>query len=287
MKAHTRRAALTVVSVAAIGLSAGLWHGQAAVPDNTAPKDTALAKNKNDSDRLPALRAKLLERVDLPQGLAANTPLKDALDFIEETYGVPITLDEEAFKDIEVQKAGEQPVSLPPLKGVRLNTLLRTLLKQVKGNRYTGAFLLRPDGIEVTTSYVVLSHVLAATEFGGEEPVEGSVRILASLDQVVCIDVQKQPLRAALRKLAEASACNIVLDPRVGGQADAAVSATLDNVLTDTAARILAEQADLKVAVLNNVYVVTTAERAASLTAEQKKRRYQPVLPVQGGPPSQ
>ncbi len=286
MKSLMKRAAVTLFASLVVG-SAGLWYAQAAVPDATAPKDTALAKN-DESDRLSGLRAKLVERVDLPDGLPANTSLKDALDFISETYKVPLTLDTEAFKDIEIAQANEQPVSLPPMKGVRIGTMLRMMLKQVKGNRYTGAYRVRPDHIEVTTSYVVLSHALAMEPQAEEEPAPAdSVRVMVSLDQIVCIDVQKQSLRSALRKLADVSGTNIVLDPRVAAQGEAMVTATLDNVLTETAARILAEQADLKVAVLNNVYVVTTPERAASLTAEQKKRRYQLNLPGGGAPAAQ
>lgn len=280
----TNRATLALLTLTGLGLAAGVWRAGAAVPTTlNDDKDTALARAA-DADPAALARAKLAERVDLKEGIPANTPLQEALDHMSKEYGIPITLDEEAFKEIEVQKPGECPVSLPRMKGVRLGSVLRALLRQVRGNQHTGAYLVRPDGLLVTTSYVVLTEALGPAAGGEESGDEVRVPVPALIERVTCVDVQKQPLRAALRKLAR-EGFNIVVDARAGALADAPVSATMDNVLVDDAVRVLAEQADLKVVTLNNVMFVTTPERAETLAAEQKKRRVRPDAAGPGVPP--
>src|SRR5262249_50749316 len=61
--------------------------------------------------------------------------------------------DSKAFEAIGVQKVEEQPVQLPKMVGVSMATVLRLLLAQVKGDVYTGTYLVRRDYIEVTTTY--------------------------------------------------------------------------------------------------------------------------------------
>jgi tetratricopeptide (TPR) repeat protein len=74
-------------------------------------------------------------------------PLKDALGFLSERYGVPIIIDTEAFKsDLGVNDVENQQVRMPRLSGVSLGTVLRLLLAQVQGT-----FIIRREFIEVTT----------------------------------------------------------------------------------------------------------------------------------------
>jgi hypothetical protein len=289
MKLHISKkvAAVTLLLAGFALVAIGDWyHGWAAPTPANEEKDTAIAR-KTEANPAAVLRAKLAERVDLPNGFEANTTLKDALDFISETYGLPITVDEEAFQAIEVQKVADQPVSLPKMKGVRLSTVMRLLLKQVKGNRYCGAYLVRPDSVEVTTSFVVLTDALGAEglEEAQQQPMEeGTSQTIGTVERVVSIDVQRQSVRSALRKLA-GDGFNIVVDGRVGAQGETLVSATLDNVFVDNAVIVLAEQADLKVVTINNILFVTTPERAATLAAEQKKRKHRVDANLPGGPP--
>src|SRR5262249_20157965 len=100
---------------------------------------------------------------------------------------------------------------------------------------------------------------------------------------VTSLDIRKQPLQDALRKLADEENVNIVLDPRVGDKAKAEVTATLDDVLVGTPLRLLADMADLKVVAVNNVYYVTTKPNAEAMEAEQAKRR--PRAPAKADKP--
>jgi len=99
------------------------------------------------------IKEKLATPVNLDKGIDANTPLKDALEFLADRYDLTLIIDSKAFEAIGVQKVEEQPVALPKMVGVSMTTVLRLLLAQIKGDVYTGTYLIRRDYIEVTTSY--------------------------------------------------------------------------------------------------------------------------------------
>lgn len=108
------------------------------------------AEGKRAADKI---KAKLSQPVNLDKGIDANTPLKDALEFLADRYDLTLIIDSKAFEAIGVQKVEEQPVSLPKMVGVSLTTALRLLLAQIKGDVYTGTYIIRRDYIEVTTTY--------------------------------------------------------------------------------------------------------------------------------------
>jgi hypothetical protein len=189
-----------------------------------------------------------------------------------------IVIDTKAFEQAGVMKAEEQPVLLPKMKGVPLSLVLHLLLSQVKGEKYSGAYIVRDGHIEVTTTIEVMREVLGpeGAKFEERGPLEEAFK--HEVFHVVHLDIQKQPLQDALKQLAADEKVNIVLDPRVGDKAKAEVSATLENVLLGTALRLLADMADLKMVMVNNVYYVTTKANAEALEAEQARRR--PKEPV-------
>jgi DNA-directed RNA polymerase specialized sigma24 family protein len=312
-------AVFVLLTVATLGLGTGgfLHHVLAAEQDKKdLPRDRSVAEavpiKEDDKGALakPAAktenparvaRQKLAERLDLPKGIEANTPLKEALDFISERHGVQILLDEAAFAEINIQKVGEQPVQLPKMKNVRLATVLRLLLKQVRGdNGYTGGYVVRPDGLEVTTTYNVLREALGhdtAKEMGKAPPgalpaepgevdeLQAELAVLLA-QPLVNVEFDKRTLQDVLRDLSEAEGINIVVDPRVADKVKVPVTATLNNVLFETAVRLLAEMGDLKAVTLDNIHYITTKANADVLQADKAKRKAKPVLPpVGGGPP--
>ena len=97
------------------------------------------------------------------------------------------------------------------------------------------------------------------------------------LRQRVEVSFDKRPLAEALEELADATGFNIVLDPRVGDKAKASLTASLKGVPLETAVRVLADMADLKPVLLDNVFYVTTRANAAVLQAEQARRDRAPA----------
>jgi hypothetical protein len=245
-------------------------------------QEVAKRENKAGANRGKALRARLNQPITLENGIDANTPLKDALDFIGDQAKVQFLIDNNAFAAIGIQKVEEQPVQLPKLKDVSLARVLRLLLGQVKGDTYSGDWLVRPDCIEITTSYHVLVEAL------GEEPgmflvpganpsqPTGSPRIL----HVVHADIERQPLVEALQELAEPAGINVIVDPRVGGKGKTPVTATFSNVMVDTAVEVLADLADLKAVQVDRLFYLTTRENAKAFEAGRKPKRIE--LPGMG-----
>jgi hypothetical protein len=92
------------------------------------------------------MKNKLAKPVTLEEGIAANTPLRDALGFLSDRYDITILVDTQAFKAEGNDTVEETPVRLPKMIGVSLATVLRLLTAQANGT-----FLVRRDYIEVTT----------------------------------------------------------------------------------------------------------------------------------------
>jgi Mg-chelatase subunit ChlD/tetratricopeptide (TPR) repeat protein len=118
---------------------------------------TKLRKEKYESSGLteddPAtlqqiriMKNKLARPVTLDKGIEANTPLREALEFISDRYDVTVLVDTQAFKAEGNDTVEETPVKLPKMNGVSLATVLRLLTAQANGT-----YLVRRDYIEVTT----------------------------------------------------------------------------------------------------------------------------------------
>jgi tetratricopeptide (TPR) repeat protein len=93
-----------------------------------------------------ALKTKLDQRISLEKGIDANTPLKDALEFLSDRYEVTILVDTAAFSQAGQDSVEDKPVRLPKMTQVSLGTVLRLLAGQVDGT-----YLVRRDYIEITT----------------------------------------------------------------------------------------------------------------------------------------
>jgi hypothetical protein len=92
------------------------------------------------------LKEKLSKPISLDRGIDANTPLKDALEFLTDRYDITILVDTNAFKAEGQEAVEDQPVRLPKMVGVSLGTVLRLLTGQINGT-----YLIRRDYIEITT----------------------------------------------------------------------------------------------------------------------------------------
>jgi hypothetical protein len=206
-------------------------------------------------------------------------PLRESLDFLIDTYGVEIRIDTEAFKREGITDIENQEVKLKKISNARLDTVLRLLLIPAQAT-----FLVRADHIEVTTLRAAATEVWGSLEIELRE--DGSSR-KRPLMRLVNLTFDQTPLPEALEELAAASGSSVVLDrQRAGDHARLKISMSLNNVPVDTAVRLLANQSELKLVMIDSVLLVTTPENAAVLESEQEKANsrgldYGPVL----GPP--
>jgi hypothetical protein len=218
---------------------------------HAAPEGTA-----DEESRFAELAGKLAKPVKLEAGFI-NTPLKDALEFLSEQYQLPMLVDTEAFKAEGIQEVEAAPLRLQKMVGVRLSAVLQLSLAQVNG-----AYLVRPDYVEVTTAQRA-----AAEALGTNQPPD---RLTVPLVQA---RFDKRPLQEALRELAASTGGTVILDThRANEKVKVPITATLRNVPLDTAVRLLADLAGLKLVRLESVLYVTTKENALDLKDDPSPR---------------
>jgi hypothetical protein len=90
---------------------------------------------------------------------------------------------------------------------------------------------------------------------------------------VVSVAVERQSMEEALRQIRLQTSINLVLDPALGEKARTAVTLTLLNAPLDSAIRVLTEMAELDYAWLDNIFYITTREKADKLRAKWPGRR--------------
>jgi hypothetical protein len=88
------------------------------------------------------------------------------------------------------------------------------------------------------------------------------------LRQRVTVRLERVSLTAALRRLSQQTAVNLIVDPRRLREAESPLTLTLVEVPLDTAVRLLAERAGLRAVRQGNALFVTDCRRAEELRRE-------------------
>ncbi|HYV37696.1 MAG TPA: hypothetical protein VE988_18575 [Gemmataceae bacterium] len=91
---------------------------------------------------------------------------------------------------------------------------------------------------------------------------------MRQLRQRISVDITNQPLGDALKKLADDTGVNLLVEPQMADKAKTKITAQLDDVALETVVRLLAKMADLSCVSVENVIVVTSDERADKLRKE-------------------
>jgi hypothetical protein len=190
------------------------------------------------------------------------TTIDDVLRYLERAYAVPFDVNTRAFKEdgLDDVLASQLGKELPAKANVPLSTVLSKLMERIPAP--SGAmYFARGGTVEITT--VPAYHA----EFYPSRP-NGPFPPLAYAN------FENKPLDQALKQLAEDTDANILLDEsRADQKARTPVTARLADVPLDTAVRLLADLAGLKVVELDGVYYVTTKENAETLRKEQERPR--------------
>jgi RNA polymerase sigma factor (sigma-70 family) len=214
-----------------------------------------------------ALAERLSQTVEFPGFEDPNVSLQEALDFIADRYDVTVLVNEAAFKAVNVDNVLSKPVAEKPFPKMKaaLAVVLQKILARVSADEEAGAiYLVRRDVVEITTRAAV-RHELRRGE--GQE---GELRPLLPL---VVVRFEQRPLAEALQQLAASTGYSIVVDGRAADKGKTPVSATLTNVPLDTAVRVLADMADLKPVLVDNLFYVTTRDNAARFEADLDRPR--------------
>lgn len=234
------------------------------VPVSAAPE----AKKGHPADDSAAIADKLLERIDVSDGFA-KAPLKDVLKYLQDRADLTILLDARALaagpdgQDPAI--LADQPVTLPAMKRVRLETVLRLVADQINAD-----FLIAPDHVKLTSPAVKDTVTGSARPLPTLYPQEGAEDMEPTLERKDVVRVtpyltvayKETPAADALKDLAARAGRTVVVSAAAADKAKAPVTVCLSNVAFDTAAAAVAEAAGLRAFRTRNVVVVVTPERA-------------------------
>jgi hypothetical protein len=221
----------------------------------------AVAAPAPAADQVKTVIKKLSMPIDLEKGIDKDTPLQDALAFLSDRYDLTILIDVQAFKEEpQVKEIENTKVRLAKMKGIPLGTVLRLVLDQANSTA-----LVRAGYVQIVPTHRAVREVYKGRE-GPYSPI-----VHAAFD--------KRPLEEVLEELAEQTGVSIVVDGRCEGATEP-VTATLMNVPLDTAVRLLADMAGLRVVPLDNTLYVTSKENAQAMQVEHDRGRAEGPTPV-------
>ena len=215
---------------------------------------------------VPTLISRLQERIDFPGIDDPETKLDEALALLTKQSSLTFDVNEAAFRNDMVEKPLDQKVGvIPKIKNVTVERMLRRILNRIQAP--SGAtFLVRREAIEITTG------AAQSAEVWGKVVAMDAVEPTSRQPQLPLVQAafDKVPLNDALKDLARQGGINIVVDVRVAEKARVPVTVRLVNTPIDTAVRLLADMADLKPFLVDNLLYVTTRENADRMEAQAR-----------------
>jgi hypothetical protein len=281
--------------VGIVGVAVGLM-GWAAVSRSQPPAKKPAARKaaeKPAAERSPMTRfllGELAKPIKKDVTVDSNFPLRLTLDYLSDLMDVPPILIDHAAYDRILFEGIDDAVVVKGIKRevgtMRLGDLLQQALDQLPPLVPRSTFLVQEKGIVIVPWAKVHAefwgHAEPAPQTEGKPAASklppGRPRQMLPL---IHADFQARPLADALNELADRTPYSVVLDVRlVQETARAPVTAFLPNAPLDTAVRVLADQADLKVVRLDNVLFVTTADHAATLKAEADELNKNELVPL-------
>jgi RNA polymerase sigma factor (sigma-70 family) len=246
---------------------------KAAIAQDKDPTKAAADKAKtektirSDEERFPrTFRDRLNQQVQWEGIEDARNTLTDALDALSKRYQLHFHISDKAFQ-AEIQKSpladvediGRFEIALkkpvPEQHNVKLSTVLNVLLERLPP-KLEAMYVIRKDYIEITTA----AAVRAELGIPADRP----------LLPLVWESFENIPIAEALVDLSAHSGYNVAVDPTVADKTKTPTGiVTLYNVPVDTAARLLASMADVSLVQVENVFYLTTPEKAKRLREEK------------------
>jgi hypothetical protein len=235
-----------------------------AVPVIAAPepaKSTAI----DDSAKIAE---KLLERMSIDEQLD-KVAFRDAIKFLQDRTGLTILIDMKAIRDKNQEMAQaieDAAISLPAMKNVRIETVLRKIVDQLDAE-----YVIAPDHVSITTPAMKDLLTGQARRLPDLYPAPGTDETDADRPSVVrttpymTFSFKETSVADALKEVAARAGRNVIISQSATEKAKNSVSVSLSNVAFETAAATLAETAGLRAFRTGNVVVIVTPERAKQI----------------------
>jgi hypothetical protein len=282
--------------------------------DRPAERKEAVKGKAAVKDALPTARsivASLIAPVNFAGEKDPKRTLAEVLNDLAKKHDLSYTINERAFKYEMLNDVARTEVANPePIPAMRttLGKVIGRILMRVPVP--SGAtFLVREDGIEITTTQFVAAEITVERQQppkaappaapvpaagvglpGGLGGLGGLGGVVAPVTEeedvkkfsvaVVSVAVERQPLEEALQQMRRQTNANFVLDPALGEKARTTMSVTLLNSPLDSAVRVLTEMAELDYVWLDNIFYVTTREKAQKLRTSWPGRHSGGGMPV-------
>jgi hypothetical protein len=212
------------------------------------------------ADKEPTAAERIRKQLDQPMTLdfSGNT-LGDMVQHLKEKTRINFILDMLALQQLGLATEENRP-GLPMivhLKSDRYGKLRSAIQRTL--NAYNLTLVILEDTVLITSEDLGISR---------------------QMRQHISVNLTGAPLGAALKDIARGAALNLIIDPRVGRDADAKITLQLDDATLETAVRLLAEMGNLKSVRMGNVIFITNEARA-----EKLRREEWPGLPAGAGAP--
>jgi hypothetical protein len=222
------------------------------------------AKPSAKPDPVVALIEKLNVRIEnpvLPKGMTAG----EYVAKLSKEYGVEIALDEDTFKESFLEEPSGKKLSFQIAKGTRLRSVLLKIAENISpgGDGGTsGAIFVHPDRVEITRRSRLHESV-------NRQDLLLESRTWWSPWPWLSVAATDRPLAEILREVADVYEVNIVVTASAVKTAETRITTRLLNTPLDTGIETLARQAGLGVAVVDNVYLITSPAEGKSIRQEQ------------------
>ncbi len=194
-----------------------------------------------------------------------NLSFTNAIEWLRDKTKLNIIVDKTPMLNSDPSHLDQAPLKLK-LNNVKVRTVLRQMLNEVPPSYETDSTGLvnRPT----VMTFVIEDEIVVVTS--------EALAFRRQMQQRVNVDVDKRPLEEALKKLAQDTGVNIVLDPRQAAGGKAAITMRLNQVPLETAVRLLSESASLRSVRLSNVLYVTSKQAAEELRKEEEGPKANP-----------
>jgi hypothetical protein len=234
------------------------------------------AKKSAPADDSAQIAEKLLVRMDISE--RTKVQLREALDLLEKRTGLSFLIDYKAFaartspEDARPELFDQAAITLPAMKGVRVETVLRAVTDQLDAD-----FLIAPDHVRITTAAVkdlIIGQARPLPDLYPGDVLENQVERteVVRATSYVTASFRDMPAAEALKEVAARAGRNVVISAAAGEKAKAAVTVSLSNVAFETAAASLAEAAGLRAFRTGNVVVIVTPERVKQMEGDTGPR---------------
>jgi hypothetical protein len=218
----------------------------------------------------PATAEAIIHALGQPANFAGNPndfSLIDILQALNKQHGLPFVIQNEFFRAGNINDiARDKPALIATdLKGLTVHQFLTVTLGSLKA-----AYLINNGRIEI----VPFRYADAVARPGRA----GAAQFDDRPTPLLSIIVKQKPLKDVVASVVEKQDLSVVVSPKVGDAMDALVTARLLNVPADQILDRLVVACDLRAVRRGETFLITTAEHAKQLAAEQLEQERQKAI---------